>query len=126
LANSALVADPCGKCHATSNQGATIEKTHSSLNTSGKYGTWSVDCTTCHDPHEQQQVSKYGSSSYLYSSDSTSVVSGAEYSTITSAGAEWKVNQWQGMLVIGNTASPSPVFYKINDNTADTLTVVGP
>jgi len=39
LANSALVADPCGKCHATSNLGATIEKTHSSLNTSAKYGT---------------------------------------------------------------------------------------
>jgi len=126
LANSALVADPCGKCHATSNLGATIEKTHSSLNTSAKYGTWSVDCITCHDSHEQQQVSKYGSSSYLYSSVSTSVSSGTEYSTITRAGAGWTANQWQGMLVLGNTDSPSPVFYKINDNTSDTLTVLGP
>ena len=125
LANSAVVVS-CEKCHSESNPAATIEKTHSSLNTSGRYGTWSVTCSTCHDPHQQQQVVKYGSSSYLYSSASTSVVSGAEYSTITSAGAEWAVNQWQGMLVIGNTASPSPVFYKINDNTADTLTVVGP
>jgi len=125
LANSAVVVS-CEKCHSESNPAATIEKAHSSLNTSGRYGTWSVTCSTCHDPHEQQQVVKYGSSSYLYSSASTSVVSGAEYSTITSAGAEWTVNQWQGMLVIGNTASPSPVFYKINDNTSDTLTVLGP
>jgi predicted CxxxxCH...CXXCH cytochrome family protein len=125
-ANSATFADTCEECHSANNPAATAEKTHSSLNTSGKYGAWSVNCITCHDPHEQQQVSKYGSSSYLYSSASTSVVSGSEYSTITRTGAEWTPNQWQGMLVFANTASPSPVFYKINDNTADTLTVVGP
>ena len=116
----------CGKCHMGSNPKATINKPHSSLDTSGTYGTWSVGCITCHDPHAQQQVSTYGSSSYLYSAASTSVVSGTDYSTITRAGAAWTAHQWQGILVVGNTNSTSPVFYKISDNTADTLTVVGP
>ena len=126
LTDSAVEANPCWKCHSAKNPVSTVVTTHSSLNTSGKYGTWSVNCITCHDPHEQQQVSKYASYSYLYSSASTSVESGTEYSTLTRAGAEWTAHQWQGLLVIGNTASPSPVFYKINDNTTDTLTVIGP
>lgn len=116
----------CGKCHAQGNPDAPFEKTHSSLNTSGAYGTWSVGCSTCHDPHVQQQVSTYGSSSYLYSAPSTSVVSGTDFSVITRTGAAWTPHQWQGILVIGNTAVPSPLYYKIIDNTEDTLTVSGP
>ena len=114
----------CLSCHTGTR--APFENTHSSLNTSGAYGTWSVGCITCHDPHAQQQVSKYSSSSYLYSAESTSVESGTDFSSITRAGAGWTAHQWQGILVIANTNTTSPVFYKISDNTADTLTVVGP
>jgi predicted CxxxxCH...CXXCH cytochrome family protein len=113
----------CGDCH-TGNR-APFEKTHSSLNTSETYGTWSVECITCHNAHVQQQVSIYGSASYLYTSSSTSVKSAAEYSTISSNGAGWTPQQWKGMLVIGNTASSPQVFHKIYDNTGDTLTVEG-
>jgi predicted CxxxxCH...CXXCH cytochrome family protein len=113
----------CLACHTGGR--APYEKTHSSLTTSGKYGAWSVACVTCHDPHEQRQMRAYGAESYLFWSASTAVSSGADYSTITMAGAGWTDHQWQGMLVIGNAASPSPVFYKILDNTADTLIVKG-
>lgn len=113
----------CGNCHTGTK--ATFEKTHSSLNTSDKYGTWSVDCVTCHDPHSQQQVRRYGKEGYLYLSSSTAVESGTEYSTIMRAGAGWIEHQWKEMLVIGNAASATPVFYKIYDNTQDTLTVRG-
>ena len=114
----------CGNCHT--GERAPFEKTHSSANTSKTYGTWSVACITCHDPHVQHQVSAYGSAGYLFMSSSTSLTSGTEYSTISITGAGWTDHQWQGMLVIGNTASPSPAFYRIYDNTADTLIIEGP
>ena len=114
----------CLNCH--NEVSAPFEETHSSLNTSATYGTWSVDCTTCHDPHKQKQVSTYGSESYLYNSASTSATSGTEYSWIIKNGAGWTEHQWAGYLVIGNTASAPQVLHKIYDNTADTLTVEGP
>lgn len=113
----------CGNCHTGA--AAPLEKTHSSQNTSGTYGTWSVECITCHDAHLQQQVSMYGGASYLYTSQATSVTSGTDFSTISRNGAGWTPQQWKGMLVIGNTASSPQVFHKINDNTADTLNIEG-
>ncbi len=117
------VDDLCGTCHT--GDIAPFEKTHSSSNTSGTYGTWSVKCIVCHDAHLQQQAGM-GNDSYLYTSASTGVISGPEFSKISSNGAGWTDHQWAGMLVIGNTASTPQVFHKIYDNNADTLTVEGP
>ena len=114
----------CLTCH--NEVSAPFEETHSSLNTSGTYGTWSVGCITCHDPHNQAQVSTYGPESYLYTSTSAAVTSGTEFSWIRSVGANWAEHQWAGMMVIGNTAAVPQVFHNIYDNTSDTLTLEGP
>jgi len=49
----------CLNCHRVSSgyseTNAPIEKTHSSLTTSNKYGDWSRECRNCHDPHYQRQ-----------------------------------------------------------------------
>lgn len=62
----------CLSCH---NQGsgpysdinAPLVKTHSSANTSNKYGEWSRECRNCHDPHYQLQKNyKTSDASRLY------------------------------------------------------------
>ena len=50
----------CLSCHRApfgpySEISAPLVKTHSSLQTSNKYGTWTRECRTCHDPHYQKQ-----------------------------------------------------------------------
>jgi len=109
----------CLSCH--NDVRAPYEKTHSSLNTSNTYGDWTLECSTCHNPHKQDQSRVYGSASYLYQGANTSVTS----NTITRTGAGWSAGRWKGMLVIGDINAASPVYYKISDNTSDTLTVNG-
>lgn len=117
----------CWSCHNEID--APYARTHSSLNTTDKYGDadnngkpgWSLECRTCHNPHFQKQFRTYGSSSYLYSGQVTALTS----TTITNTGAGWTTNQWQGKVVVGNTSRPD-FNYKILSNTPDTLTVKGP
>jgi predicted CxxxxCH...CXXCH cytochrome family protein len=50
----------CLNCHRASSgpytdTNAPLVKTHSSLSTSNKYGDWTRECRTCHDPHYQRQ-----------------------------------------------------------------------
>jgi len=53
----------CLSCHTVSSPGGggypqtkgPWVKTHSSLNTDNKYGDWTRECRTCHDPHYQKQ-----------------------------------------------------------------------
>jgi len=105
----------CWSCH--NDLTAPYVRTHSSLTTDDDYGDWSMECRTCHNPH-QQQFMTYGSDSYLYSGQSTAVSS----STITQLGAGWTPNQFQGLVVIPNVTE-SFYNYKIHSNTEDTLTV---
>ncbi len=51
----------CESCHYESGP-ATAVKTHSSMNTSDKYGDWEVDCWSCHNPHVQEQDDAYATS----------------------------------------------------------------
>ena len=51
----------CESCHYESGP-ATAVKTHSSINTSNKYGDWEVDCWSCHNPHVQEQDDTYATS----------------------------------------------------------------
>jgi nitrate/TMAO reductase-like tetraheme cytochrome c subunit len=51
----------CLSCHKETTGGpyadtnAPFERTHSSQNTSTKYGTWTRECRNCHNPHYQRQ-----------------------------------------------------------------------
>jgi len=107
----------CWSCH--NDTIAPYRRTHSNFVINGVEG-WTQECRTCHNPHYQRQFRKWGSSSYLYSGTSTSVTP----TTITRTGAGWTDNQWQGMVVIGNTSYPN-YNYRILSNTSDTLTVQG-
>ena len=108
----------CRSCH--NDIEAPFVRTHSSLTTTGQYGAWSIECITCHTPHEQEQCRTYGAASYAYTGQVTEVGS----STIRQAGAGWTPNEWAGWLVLGNITNPD-LNYHIVANTADTLTVEG-
>ncbi len=105
----------CWACHTDSG----FKRTHSNFVIYG-VADWSRECRECHNPHYQRQSRRWGSSSYLYSNTSTSVTG----NTITRTGAGWTDNDWQGMLVIGNTSQPN-YNYRILSNNSDTLTVQG-
>jgi hypothetical protein len=109
----------CWSCH--NDIDAPYVRTHSSLQIDNDYGNWTVECRVCHNPHQQKQFRTYGSASYLYSGTSTEVTT----TTITETGAGWTVDEYKGMVVIGNVAREK-YNYKILSNTADTLTVEGP
>jgi len=110
----------CWSCHIEGGD-APYVKTHSSLNTSDRYGNWSVECWVCHNQHYQEQSRNYTTASFLYSGVST----GVDETTLTMAGAGWEIDEFKGMLVIPRTARVD-INYTITGNTADTLTVNGP
>ncbi len=110
----------CLDCHTGSP--GTDEATHSSIQVDGSYRDWSIECTTCHDPHSHNQPDVYGSASYLDSGDSDLI---ANLNEITMTGAGWQADEFAGMMVIPDTSDPFYV-YQITSNTTDTLTVNGP
>ena len=112
----------CWYCHNDTT--APYVKTHSSLATDAGYGTWTVECRVCHEPHRQRQFWTYGSESYLFSGAIDAYVSGDPTSTITRTGANWTQDEWAGTVVF-ILASPS-FSSVIISNTSDTLTLQGP
>lgn len=107
----------CWSCHNDSI--APFEKTHSNFVINGEVG-FSKECRACHHAHDQRQIRRWGSASYLYSGASDMVTT----TTITKTGAGWTPDQWKNMLVTGNITYPN-YNYRILSNTADTLTVEG-
>ena len=79
---------------------ASYVKTHSSVNTSNKYGNWTVECWVCHNQHLQDQIKTYGAAGYA---DTGKKITGVDATTITVATAAWTVNQYAGYVVVPNT-----------------------
>jgi hypothetical protein len=94
--------------------------THS--NTSLNYGNWAMQCTTCHNPHWQDQLTAYGQASFVVSG--TADTAGITSNTLTMTGAGWAENSLAGMVLFPNLNDAS-FNYKIIGNTADTVTVKG-
>ena len=115
----------CWHCH--NGMVAPYVRTHSSLTTSDKYGDWSIECRTCHNPHLQEQFRTYGEGSCLYLGESTDIQidqPGGGKSQLTQTGAGWENDAYRGLVVIPKIAEES-YGYKIESNTGDTLTVEG-
>ncbi len=113
--------DLCLECH--DGVQATNVVTHSSVTTSNGHGDWTIECTTCHMPHFQEQFRTYGNGSYIASGNSDT--DGITSTTLTFSTSSWTTNELAGLILIPNTASIS-YNYKIVSNTADTITVIGP
>ena len=114
----------CKSCHIPS-YGMSDPKyenvqTHSSYKTSTKYGTWVMECVTCHNPHYQRQVSAYRAEGYIETGTST----GMTTTTLTDTTKTWTVDAYVNYALIPNSTYPT-LMYRIVSNTADTLTVQG-
>jgi hypothetical protein len=109
----------CWSCH--NDIEAPYVRTHSSLTTSNKYGDWSIECRTCHNPHHQRQFRTYGSEGYLYSGTVSAITS----TSLTMSGSGWVTDQYQGLIVIPDLAQDD-YSYKITGNTDNELTIEGP
>ncbi|GAB4346021.1 MAG: hypothetical protein Kow0089_23200 [Desulfobulbaceae bacterium] len=108
----------CWSCHNSID--APYVKTHSSLQTSSRYGDWTVECWVCHNQHSQAQLKTYGPASWLY----TGVSTGLTANTLTLTGAGWTSDQFKNMVLVPNTSDLSGKYF-ILSNTSDTLTVRG-
>jgi len=110
----------CQSCH--NGTIATRAVGHSSLNTSNKYGSWAMACTTCHQPHIQEQYRFHGDESLVVSG--LSDAGGIRANTLTMTGAGWEENSLIGLVLFPDLNLPE-FGYKILGNTADTITVRG-
>ncbi len=106
----------CWSCH--NNVVAPFKNPHSSNMIDEDYGQWAIECVTCHNPHQQEQVKYFGSEAYL----ATGTVTTVSTTSLYSAGANWTVDEFAEMIVIPNT-SQNFNNYRILSNTADTLTI---
>lgn len=109
----------CWGCH--NDIESPFVRTHSSLQIDNGYGNWTVECRTCHDPHQQSQIMAHGSDSYLYSGSSTDITE----TTLTDSNAGWTTNQYKDLVLIPNVDRTSRLKYgyKISGNTNNTITV---
>jgi hypothetical protein len=101
----------CTSCHTAlsgpySEIAAPFAKTHSSENTSNKYGTWGWECRNCHDPHYQKQKNyKDSDASNLYLATGTitgCVYNGDGTSTLTYSSITYKTG-WDAAKIIDKT-----------------------
>ncbi|MEW6219311.1 MAG: cytochrome c3 family protein [Thermodesulfobacteriota bacterium] len=117
----------CLSCHNEVIQPNLTVQTHSSANTSSRYGDWAVECRTCHWPHHQRQYQVYGATV------ATGVSTGLSASppdeahpygtgTLTVADAGWAEDQFNDFILVPNTAHPT-YNARILDTTSDTLLV---
>ncbi|MBI5576280.1 MAG: hypothetical protein HY896_07945 [Deltaproteobacteria bacterium] len=109
----------CRYCH--NGVEAPFVRTHSSISIDNGYGNWSMECRTCHDPHQPAQLIGYGSDTHL---DTGTVVSVSD-NAINASGMGWADNVYAGYLVVPNSDDVYHV-YKIASNTANSLSVEGP
>ncbi len=79
--------DVCLSCHNNSSGGgyslrsAPKVLTHSSENTSAKYGTWSAQCLDCHSKHTYEQRAAYQSRIFLVQGTVTSITDNGDGTT---------------------------------------------
>jgi predicted CxxxxCH...CXXCH cytochrome family protein len=150
FAAGAYTDNVCLSCHTNATGGgysknnAPKMNTHSSANTSDRYGNWSAVCISCHSNHTQDQVSVYGPVSYLVTGTIVSVTdNGDGTTTFGYMNLVEKITGWanyakwsskstgnssggneRGLILFANTANLT-VNFEIVSATASTMTVNG-
>ncbi|MBI4826970.1 MAG: right-handed parallel beta-helix repeat-containing protein [Nitrospirae bacterium] len=124
----------CRSCHYGGGP-APAHDTHSYLgvgyttSATSPYGGWQVRCSTCHNPHYQQQFRKYrstGEEYWLVKMLVDAVTVSATSSTLKAQGTpNWSTDEYVGMMVVPNVNARYPTAYKITGNDSDTLTIKG-
>lgn len=104
----------CRHCH--NDITAPFARTHSCLTTSLKYGSWTLECTTCHNQHRQEQPYVYGDAAHLVEGTVLSVTDNA----LTATSGGWADNQHRGLLLVPNIREPFFSF-RIERNNGNTL-----
>ena len=108
----------CWSCHNDVDAPAVL--THSSMQSSDKYGNWTVECVVCHDPHLHRQAFAYPND-YI----AQGVVASISATTLQKTGAaDWIPDAYQGLILFPNKNSLYS-SYRIVGNSSDTLTVDG-
>lgn len=105
----------CLSCHHAGNSSLSDTrykdiKTHSS--SSGKYGSWIIDCTVCHESHNQRQA-------YYLDAVNTGVLTGIT-STLLMVDNLLQASAYAKYLVAPNSIYPS-IIYRIKDNTPNAI-----
>ncbi len=121
----------CWSCHIGP-QLAPYRAPHSSQQTSDQFGDWFIECRTCHNPHYQPQLARYGEEAYLASGTISQVTSGALTSTLTDSAADWREDEHAGRVLFPNvdasddaSARAGGLSYRVLGNSATTLTIDG-
>jgi len=97
FAAGAYTDNVCLSCHTNATGGGYSKNnapkmiTHSSANTSDRYGNWSAVCISCHSKHTQDQVSVYGPGSYLVTGTIVSVTDNGDGTTTFGYMNLWKI-----------------------------------
>src|SRR5574341_52701 len=105
----------CGQCHNVA--GYKDAKAHTATST---YGGITMTCTSCHNPHYQDQFRTWKASSYL----ATGTISAVTATVLTRTGTTplWAVDQWKDMVLVPNISYPQ-YNYRILNNTDTTITI---
>ena len=97
-------------------------QTHSSYKTSTNYGTWVIQCNTCHDQHYQNQADSYPTEGIFSTGTVSSILVSSAVSTVTVQGT--LSGSYTNYMLAPNTTYPT-IVYRIKGNTANTITVWG-
>jgi hypothetical protein len=81
-------------------------QTHSSFRTSYTYGTWSMECRVCHNPHYQRQVVTYPTST-LNTLATGTIVSVAGTNDSITVSTSLTPSAYIDYVLVPNTAYPS-------------------
>ena len=116
----------CWSCH--NELVAPFRNPHSSLQIDDSYGTWNIECKTCHNPHYQPQKAIYGSEGYLFSG----IIDSVDATTLTDNDANWTTDEYAGRVVFPDLnakdirgRSIGNLSYRVLSNTTTTLTIDG-
>jgi len=107
----------CWSCH--NDVVAPFVNTHSSLMIDEDYGQWSIECRTCHNPHQQDHFRAYAPESYLATGEVGAVTS---TSLTATPDPGWADDEFKGLIVAPNLDNLVN-NYRVLGNTSDTLTV---
>lgn len=134
----------CLSCHINASGGGYSKPnapkviTHSSENTSTKYGVWETKCRDCHRVHFQEQFQIYGAAAYLGTGTITSVTDNGNgtttfgYSNFIEQRPGWsdflkwgkKTANERGLILLPNLGNLA-VNFEIFSAAANTITVTG-